>query len=340
MEEVGAEAVVVEQVNSMPMQYRTVGLGGTFDHFHIGHEFFLTFAAGLADKILVGVTTSSLTEHKVLADRIEHIDKRIHAVESFLKQHHINGVVFPLNNPYGPTLTASQVEAVAVTEHTVPGAGAINQKRAELGLSALPVHVTTLLKDSYGELISSTRIRLGEINRRGLVYRDILTSGLQLTSKQSAFFHKPQGAVVTELHTDPSQITVVIGDIVSEYCIQRQLPFHLAVFDGKTQRKAYNSTDLQQTTAQKKITQLTNPAGQVTPEVSAWLSQFFVNAVKQKEVTPQLLKIDGEEDLVTVAAVLLAPLGTVIIYGQPEQGMVCLEVTEELKDRFFTALVA
>lgn len=322
----------------MPKQYRAVGLGGTFDHFHIGHEYFLTFAAELAEEILVGVTTSSLTEHKVLADQIELIEDRIQAVESFLQKHQINGKVFSLDNPYGPTLTGSKVEAVAVTEHTVSGAEAINQKRAELGLRPLPVHVTTLLRDSHGELISSTRIRLGEVNRQGVVYKDVLEHGLQLSSTQAAFFHKPQGPIVTELETDPSQITVVVGDVVSEYCAQHQLPFHLVVFDGKTQRKEYVSPVLEKSSEHQETIHLTNPAGQVTQETSRWLGEFFLNAVKEKHPTPQLLKINGEEDLVTVAAVLLAPLGAVIIYGQPDQGMVRLEVTEELKDRFFTAL--
>jgi pantetheine-phosphate adenylyltransferase len=331
-------AVVVEQGNSMPKQYHAVGLGGTFDHFHVGHEFFLEFAAELADEILVGVTTSKLTEHKVLADQIEPIEKRIEAVKSFLQKQQIRGKVFPLDNPYGPTLTDSQVEAVAVTEHTVSGAEAINQKRAKLGLSPLPVHVTTLLKDSHGEFISSTRIRLGEVNRQGLVYNDVLTQGLKLSSTQAAFFHNPQGPVITELKTHLSQLTILVGDIVSEYCIQRQLPFHLAVFDGKTQRQEYTSSTLEQSSVQKKITHLKNPAGQVTQEMTTWLTEFFSSAAKEDAATQQLLKIDGEEDLATVAAVLLAPLGSVIIYGQPDQGMVRLVVTEELKDRFFTAL--
>ena len=44
--------------------------------------------------------------------------------------------------------------------------------------------------------------------------------------------------------------------------------------------------------------------------------------------------VDGEEDLLTIVAVLLAPYGSMVMYGQPKQGVVVLEVKEEVKKRF------
>jgi uncharacterized protein (UPF0218 family) len=46
------------------------------------------------------------------------------------------------------------------------------------------------------------------------------------------------------------------------------------------------------------------------------------------------LKVEGEEDLATVAIVLLTPLGTCIYYGQRDLGMIELRVTEKIKDEF------
>ncbi|MFQ6054247.1 MAG: GTP-dependent dephospho-CoA kinase family protein [Candidatus Bathyarchaeia archaeon] len=41
--------------------------------------------------------------------------------------------------------------------------------------------------------------------------------------------------------------------------------------------------------------------------------------------------VEGEEDLLVLPLIALMPLGSVIVYGQPQAGMVVVEVTEERK---------
>jgi len=43
--------------------------------------------------------------------------------------------------------------------------------------------------------------------------------------------------------------------------------------------------------------------------------------------------IDGEEDLLTLPAILLAPLSSLVLYGQWDRGAVMVEVTEEMKNQ-------
>ena len=47
-----------------------------------------------------------------------------------------------------------------------------------------------------------------------------------------------------------------------------------------------------------------------------------------EEGGPVLLEVEGEEDLAPILIHLLAPLGTVVLYGQPSAGVV-LRVTDE-----------
>ena len=42
--------------------------------------------------------------------------------------------------------------------------------------------------------------------------------------------------------------------------------------------------------------------------------------------------VEGEEDLLTLAAVLCAPLGSLVVYGQPREGIVVIKVTELMKE--------
>jgi uncharacterized protein (UPF0218 family) len=44
-----------------------------------------------------------------------------------------------------------------------------------------------------------------------------------------------------------------------------------------------------------------------------------------------VLDVDGEEDLATLPAVVAAPDGASVVYGQPDEGMVLVEVTPETR---------
>ena len=44
------------------------------------------------------------------------------------------------------------------------------------------------------------------------------------------------------------------------------------------------------------------------------------------------IRVDGEEDLITMVAVLCAPLNSFVIYGQPKEGVVVVRVTKERKE--------
>jgi hypothetical protein len=53
--------------------------------------------------------------------------------------------------------------------------------------------------------------------------------------------------------------------------------------------------------------------------------------------TKRSLIIDGEEDLLTLPAILFAPLNVYIVYGQFEEGIVALPVTEDLKEKILNS---
>lgn len=315
-------------------KYTAIGLGGTFDHFHLGHQQFLKTASQLAQQLYVGVTVPELSQQKVAAHLIQDFPQRLDQLRCFLLENHISAVVFALSDAYGPTLANSPVQAVAVTEHTRSGGERINQRRAELDLPALPVHLCPLVRDQSGEFLSSTRIRLGEVSRDGVVFAPLLTPGQHLPPHITQRFQLPQGPVVTTARALSAAPIFLVGDIVTETFIQNHWPFTAAFFDQRNQRQSYLSSALANHPGFADAVCLPNPAGQLSSELVAWLQAFCHRVGEQPHQATRLVRIEGEEDLVTVAAVLLAPLGTQIYYGQPQQGMVELVVTEELKARF------
>ena len=44
-----------------------------------------------------------------------------------------------------------------------------------------------------------------------------------------------------------------------------------------------------------------------------------------------IIVVDGEEDLLALPAIALAPLTSVILYGQPDEGLVIVKVDEGIR---------
>ena len=147
-------------------KYAVVGMGGSFDHFHAGHEHFLRFAANQADHLFIGVSTEELIAHKVFPSSIESFETRANAVKKWCAKHKVSADVMPLSDTFGPTLTDQSIEAVAVTTETLIGGELINAERTKLNLPTLPLLTCDLVQDENGDDIHASRIRAGEISRQ------------------------------------------------------------------------------------------------------------------------------------------------------------------------------
>jgi len=66
----------------------------------------------------------------------------------------------------------------------------------------------------------------------------------------------------------------------------------------------------------------------------ATLTSELVEVIRDQLAKDRRVKIvvDGEEDLATLPAILYAPLGSTVVYGQPNEGSVAVVVTPERKE--------
>ena len=312
--------------------YNTVALGGTFDHLHDGHKGFLEFAASISKSLLIGVTDQQMTLRKPLAELIQPTHVRKQAVLNFCAQHKIPAKIVTIFDPFGPTIEASKIEAIACTTDTVAGANKINEIREKLHLRELPIHVYNMKKDSSGkQVISAERIRGGEIDRTGTVYAALLETDLQLTSTMREFFSKLHGKIVTKPNEliNKDNLKVVVGDSTLEQFITHNWEYDLGIFDGKQRRVVQHSEIL---SALKNIQETSNKSGFIETKAVTLLTNWC------KSKAYQHIFVTGEEDLLAVAAVLLLPLGSTIYYGQPTVGIVECIVTEHLKESFYSIL--
>ena len=119
-----------------------------------------------------------------------------------------------------------------------------------------------------------------------------------------------------------SPFVVTVGDRVTE-TFQETTGRSPDVFvvDGLERRKAREIPQI----AHGSTLKAKNPAGRITGSALSAMKKAF------EADKPAMVVIDGEEDLLTIPAVIDAPVGAVVLYGQPLEGIVAITVDEAAK---------
>ena len=149
----------------MNKRYKKVAVGGTFDKFHDGHKKLLSTAFDLGDQIEIGVTSDAFGG---LKGDIDPCKERMGNLKSFFGDRS-NFNVVPLDDPFGTTIFDEDFDAIVVSLETEPTAEKINEIRLSKGMKPLDIVVVSFVLAEDGNPISSTRIRRGEINKKGLL---------------------------------------------------------------------------------------------------------------------------------------------------------------------------
>lgn len=318
------------QLRFMEYQYSHAILGGTFDHFHAGHAHFISTAFDKSEKVTIGLTTDKFFEKKSFPNSIENYKIRKECLTTFLSESGYldRTEIIPISDIYGTSLQDESIDTIFVTRHGLPNAKIINMKRMELGFSKLTVVKVTYLRGEDGKIISSTRIRSGEIDRLGQVYSKMFDRTLLLPqSLRKETKNTPSGKWVKDLRelekiVGTSEFIIAVGDVVSSNLIELGRQADVSVIDYKVERKPVRSTIFKPT-----LNALNDP-GTINSKAVGVVNKAIGQALRGKR---QVIKITGEEDLLTLAATLLAPLGVLIIYGMPGKGTIVAEATENQK---------
>lgn len=318
--------------------------GGTFDHFHKGHESLLKLAFSSRKSVIIGVTSDKFVENEKRkaknAKQIELFEKRKGAVLEFIKREKVldRTEIVKIDDLFGPTLDKNLfIDAIIVSEETRKGAEIINEKRKELGLKDLNILVAPSVYAEDGNLISSGRIRDGEINRIGRLYVNPLwlKKDLILPENLRGEFQKPFGELLRDkgkLIVGKNNLVITVGDVTTKKFNDNNVKQNISVVDFKIARKeTFSSLADLGFSGNEEIIVSDNPAGHITSDLFSKVLSIFKSDFDQKIV----LEIAGEEDLAVLPLILEAPLNTIIYYGQPNMGLVKVVVSEESKNRVY-----
>ena len=152
---------------------------------------------------------------------------------------------------------------------------------------------------------------------------------LRLPAALRGEFKEPFGPVYTdadELLADADDGPVIaVGDVVAAHLLRAGRTPDVAVVDGRTKRE---KVDTETAAALESL-----PAGRGVENPAAELTEALLRALREAidAGEKRVLDVDGEEDLATLPAVVAAPDGASVVYGQPDEGMVLVEVTPETR---------
>ena len=122
--------------------------------------------------------------------------------------------------------------------------------------------------------------------------------------------------------SDDSYI-ITVGDRTTEKMIDFDLIPSLQIIDGLEKRIKRDILKLGSAFELK----IDNPAAEITLESIEIIKKAFTMN------SPIRLTVNGEEDLLVLPVCIHAPENSVILYGQPNKGLVLVQITTEIRNK-------
>jgi uncharacterized protein (UPF0218 family) len=143
---------------------------------------------------------------------------------------------------------------------------------------------------------------------------------------------RPFGTLVVEKEINKSKIMlmldsatkiITVGDATTERIVSFGITPDIAVIDGVERRSVRDRS----INYRAKEMFCKNPAGMISDKAIEVLQKAL------EASTPIRIKVQGEEDLLALPLFAMAPKGSVVLYGQPLEGMVLVNINEEKQNQ-------
>jgi hypothetical protein len=142
----------------------------------------------------------------------------------------------------------------------------------------------------------------------------------------------PLGHLIPDYQVDKTRLkkfisansyVITVGDKTTTRMIELGFIPSLQIIDNQEKRIKL------QPTKSNAITELRcdNPAAEITSQSIKMIKKAFTS------ITPVRLVISGEEDLLVIPVCIHAPENAVVLYGQPNEGLVVVKITPEIRNK-------
>lgn len=114
-----------------------------------------------------------------------------------------------------------------------------------------------------------------------------------------------------------------VGDETTERVFMAGITPDVQIVDGKSMRK-FRPFPVGSYKEEKRVV---NDPGRISEQaMSVMIESYQGNR-------PVRIIVDGEEDLLALPAINLSPIGAIVLYGQPKEGIVMVEVNSKVKQK-------
>ncbi|MFB5609741.1 MAG: GTP-dependent dephospho-CoA kinase family protein [Nitrosarchaeum sp.] len=143
----------------------------------------------------------------------------------------------------------------------------------------------------------------------------------------------PLGKLIPDSQTDKSNVQkhlqknsylITVGDRTTEKMINFGLIPSLQIIDN--QEKRVKREPLKNNIMYTELV-CNNPAAEITSQSVDTIKKAFISK------TPVRLTVEGEEDLLVLPVCVYAPENSIVMYGQPNEGLVIVQITPEIRNK-------
>lgn len=163
-----------------------------------------------------------------------------------------------------------------------------------------------------------------------------MESHLEIDNATRSLLKKPLGKLIRKekpLITDllefienPPKI-VTVGDVTTLNILTVGISPSIAIIDKHAQRQPFLGAINYLIGPSFKTKAISNPSGCISYDALAHIKSSF------EDTTSSYFVVEGEEDLLTLPSVAFSPLDSIVFYGQPNEGLVVIQVDDHIKNK-------
>ncbi len=291
--------------------FNRVCVAGTFDGLHRGHETMLEAAFEQGVHVVIALTSDAYVR-AFKGEGVAGYAQRLEKLTDWLQKHSFFArcEIIPIDDSVGPAVSID-IDALVITRQNREVGEKINSMRVLAHKKPLKLIEVSLVVAADRKVISSTRLRRGEIDRTGqLVMPDNMREELS----------RPLGAILSDkesiarsVQKYKDAVIVTVGDMTTKTLIDAGVEPKLAVIDNRVNRKAFKGLDPWLLKHKKNREKFVSGPGYISRAVVGRIHEWVMDTQKKL-----ILEIDGEEDLLALPVLSTLPFGAVMYYGQPK----------------------
>ena len=125
-------------------------------------------------------------------------------------------------------------------------------------------------------------------------------------------------------HIMDNSYLITVGDRTTEKMINFDIIPSLQIIDNIEKREKRESPKLSDLTTTFNVE---NPPAEITLQSIDIIKKAFSMS------PPVRIVVNGEEDLLVLPVCILAPQNSIVMYGQPNEGLVIVKITSEIRNK-------